>query len=1579
MKQYTSLVLSVLFAGAAVAQNLADFTQVGPVKFPANPSVQTTGMGRVSHMAYHPTDSNVLFAVSSSGGVFKTANEGVTWNPISDDLPPTYCASIVINPLNPNVMYLGTGDANYGYRGGYGVWKTTDGGETWFQSTTGIGNKLVSYIRITPGDTTTLVAACADGIYKSKDAGASWIKKTTTSVSYRDLHYQPGDSNILYSASNTRFYRSFDNGESWSETNINSSITCAGIKITTCPADTSKLYCLVWKGGSSPFGGVYKSTNNGGSFTLMSDKPNILGYSSVGTSTDGQGAYNLAIQSDPADADVIYVGAITLWKSTNGGDTFKLNSPWAFGVHADKHGFLFSPYNTNKLYVYHDGGVDRTTDGGQNWTTMEDGLSASEFYTLGASDLYNNNILGGLQDNGLDVAIDKDFKTIRGGDWGGDFAFDAFDKDIVYENGGIKRNLVTNAGRNINGHGGVYAVHPNDSNVMFEATSDDLYRTTNLRADPSTDVSWTNLSTFFGVTRQAGMSYAKASSGTFYVAYRSQKLFRSTDINAAIPAGPFGSMPFTELTNFPYQSGEQIKQVETSDQDSNAVYIVTTQSRILSSHDKGLTWSVLTRNLPSVNIIKFVTDPNATDSSMYICNAFGVYYRNKFASNWIPFAQGLPTVSKITDMEIMNDGTADARLHISMWGRGIWQTDLYKNSSVAPTADFKLSTASNQSCVNNVIVVDNSTGSPLGRTWAVYPTTGWEYVNGTDANYARPEIKFNIPGVYSISLSVQNSLGSDLMSQNYTYSPLSVDATCTTTTTNLGGYTIGVRKFELNSIDKASSTGNITHEDFSCEQSTLLKPNTLYTAWVTVSHVYAEKIKMYIDYNDDGDFLDANELVATLGSGLSRRAVTFTTPVSIPVANKFIRLRVVTDYSSGIASACDALTYGQSEDYAVFIDNIVPTVTIDIPTPMVSNEFKATFTTSEKVSDFESTDIYVANANVSQFTQVDLNTYTALITPTANGQTRVGIIGGSITDVVGNTNAAFTVNTNYFLGIDSFTFTGVSEKDSIFQTPLGGSITSYVPFGTSLDALTATFTLSDTTTAYIGTTLQTSATTVNDFNVVVTYTTKAKNEMLTSEYTVDVIVNENTACELLSYNFAIPSATGAITPTVNGGTVTLEVPYGTSLSNLVANFTISDSATVYISSIEQMSGSSANDFSATVTYIVVAQNTDFSNTYTVNVQTAANTACELLTYGIETPASTGTITGPNVDVIVPYGTPVENLIALFTVSDNASVSVLSNAQTSGVSANDFTNAVTYVVTAENTAFSKTYTVSVHISDNQERELLTFDIVTPASAGIITTVDTANGTVAVDVPFGTSVDNLIAIFTTSDSATVTVDGTEQESGITANDFTANLDYTVTAQDNRLNKVYVVTVNILPNTEAELIDFSILSPATAGTITRSDTGGLVELMVSTGTNLTSLVAQFSVSENATATVDGLEQTSTVTANNYSDTLKMVVISEDNNARKTYNVVINKSASSIAKVANGRVNIYPNPASSEIRIKAVGRDINNETYTISDATGQIVTTNTMSNTETVISIADLARGIYYINIQTDEGKWIGRFLKE
>ena len=1570
MKIYLSLLFCITFAGASVAQNFASFSQVGPIKFPANPSVQTTGMGRVSHMVYHPTDSNILFAITSSGGVFKTANEGVTWKPISDLLPNTYCASMAINPVNTDVMYLGTGDANYGYRGGLGIWKTTDGGDTWFQSTSGIGNKLVSYVRMTPGDTTTLVAACSDGIYKTTDAGSTWTKKTTVNVSYRDLHYQPGDSNILYAASNTTFYRSHNNGNSWIASNVNSNINCAGIKIATCPKDTSKLFCVVWKGGSSPFGGVYKSTNNGASFTLMVDTPNILGYASDGSTMNGQGAYNLAIKSDPNDADVLYVGAITLWKSTNGGAIFNLNSPWAFGVHADKHGFLFSPFNPKKLYVYHDGGIDLTTNGGDTWTTMEDGLSASEFYKMGSSGLYKDNILGGLQDNGMDVAVDKQFSTVRGGDWGGDFAFDAFDKDIVYENGGIKRNIETRATGSINGGGGLYTVHPNDSNVMFEATTD-IYRTQNLRASPTTAVSWTKISNFSGTTDEVGMSYAKSSSGTFYAAFRPQALYLSVDINATSPT-------FTKLTSFPYNSGEQIRQVETSTSDSNAIYVVTTQSRILVSHNKGSTWTEITKNLPAINIIKLLLDPNAYDSSMYACNAFGVYYRNRYLSNWIPFSQGLPTISKITDMEIMNDVNANGRLHISTWGRGIWQTDLFKNSSVSPTADFTINTASSQSCVNTIIAVDNSYGSPLGRKWQISPATGWEYVNGTDSSSSRAEIKFITSGIYFISLNVYNSLGTDIETKNYIYSPMTVDATCTTSTNLLGGYTIGIYKFELNTISNASSTGKASYEDFSCASNTALKTNTTYTAWVTNGNSYNENSKVYIDYNDDGDFLDANELVGSISSGLSRRSVTFTTLASPPVVNKFIRLRVVSDYAN-VSSPCGTLSYGQSEDYAIYIDNVNPTVSIQLPPPTVSNEFTATFTISEVVTGFDISDIFLSNATASNFRQIDINTYSATIAPIDNGQVTVSILPNRLSDLAGNQNATHSASTSFLLGFQSFTFIGTSVQDNLTQSSTGGTIKCYVPFGTAIDSLIATFTLSDTTTAYVDTDLQTSGSTANDYSNVVTYTSKAKNPNITTSYTVEVIQNDNTECDLLNFGLNTPSVNGTLTPNTTGGDVELIVPYGTSLSSLVSHFVVSDSASVYINSIKQTSGVTANNFTGALTYIVFAQNRSISKTYTVQVTIAKNTASDILTYGIATPASTGTITANSIDVYVPYGTSLANLTALFTTSDNATVSVLSTMQTSGVSSNDFSSTVSYLVVGQNTAYSKTYIVNVYVSDNQARDLLSFDIVTPAASGTITSIDTATGTVQVNVPYGTALDNLTAIYTTSDSAQVYIDQTEQQSGIATSDFTNVVNYKVIAQDTNYSKTYAVTVSPLPNTAAELLDFSIQNPAAEGTITRDTTGGTVAISISTSTNLKNLIGLFTLSENATASVDGVLQESTVTVTDFSDDVKFIVTAEDATTSKIYIIQITKSASSVAKIAKGILTVYPNPANNEICIHSEGAQVNKGTYAITDAMGQLVKASKVNDVATQIDISDLAIGIYYLKIKTKDGYWIGKFLKE
>ena len=981
-------------------QTNATFTQVGPVKFPNNPSVQTTGMGRVSQLVFHPIDSNIIFAVTASGGIFKTSNEGLTWMPLSDFLPQTSCASLLINPTNPNVMYLGTGDANYDANG-LGVYKSSNGGKTWAASNTGMGNILVSKMLFTPGDTSTLIAACRDGIYKSINSGASWVKKTTLAASYRDLHYRPQSTSIVYAATNANFYRSYNNGETWTQSTINSGITSAGIKIAVCPSDTSKIYCLVWKSGAtSPFGGIYTSNNNGSSFSLQNDTPNILGYSNNGTSMDGQGAYNLALIVDQNDANTIYVGAINLWKSSNGGFSFNLLSHWAFGVHADKHNYYFSPFNSKKLYICHDGGLDRSLNDGGTWTTLEDGLSASEFYKIGASGLYNDYIIGGLQDNGKDISVNKNFSTVGGGDWGGDFEFDRFDSSLLYENGGVKRNIVSNTTGSINGHGGIYLPHPNDSNVMFEIDTN-VRRTTNLRTLPSTGVSWTTLSAIAGTVPSGTKchAYSKMSNGTYYVFFSPQLFYKSNNINAPVPV-------FTQITTFPFNASEVIKQIETVDYDSNSLYVLTNQTRIFKSPNKGISWYLLNRNLPASSFIKFELDQKSFDSSMYICTAFNVYYRNSTMSNWISFSQGLPSIAKINDMEIMSDGTNKGRLFIGTYGRGIWQSNLYASALLAPLADFTMQANSSQPCPNTFILSNNTTNSPLSQKWSLIPATGWQYINGSDSLSIRPEIRFNTPGIYNVSLTATNAAGTSTKTINFTFAPIIPAASCVTTTTNPTGYGMGIQRFELNTINNPSSIGSASNTDFTCLQSTVLKAGTSYTAWVTTGTTNSENQKIYIDYNGNGIFTDANELVASLAAATGRRSVSFSILSNPPLVNQFLRLRVVTNFSSSAAPSCGVLSYGESEDYAIFIDTIRPALAITLPKPNVLGIFNVTYTLSENVSGFTNSDISVSNGTSSNFYQVNGNTFTSSITPLALGKIIVTVNANSFSDLAGNTNLA---------------------------------------------------------------------------------------------------------------------------------------------------------------------------------------------------------------------------------------------------------------------------------------------------------------------------------------------------------------------------------------------------------------------------------------------------------------------------------------------------------------------------------------------------------------------------------------------
>ncbi len=1573
MKKIFFLLLITSMTGRLISQNLANFTQVGPVKFPDNPSVQTTGMGRVSQLVYHPTDSNIMFAVSASGGVFKSSNEGVSWKPISDNLPQTACASLAINPLKPSTMFLGTGDANYG-SGGLGVWKTTNGGVTWVQSTSGIGNRLVSKILFFPTDTQTLIAACSDGIYKSTNGGSTWVKKTTTTTNYRDLCFRPQSNTILYASSNNNFYRSYDTGQTWLSTVINSAISITGINIAVCKSDTSKIYLLACKTATNPFGGIYKSVNNGSSFTLQSDTPNILGYSNNGSSMDGQGAYNLALAVDPNNSNILYIGAINIWKSSNGGSTFTLKSHWAYGVHADKHGFLFSPYNPNKLYIFHDGGLDRSLDSGNTWQTLEDGLSASEFYKMASSRIYNGYLIGGLQDNGKDVSIDKNFATVGGGDWSGDFVFDAFDSTLLYENGGVRRNLITRVTGIINGQAGVYAIHPNDSNVLFEAKTD-LYRTNNVRSIPSNGVIWTKLSSFTGTTSGTYncLSYSKMSSGTLYVNFSPQKFYRSEDINSAAPI-------FTQITSFPFNANEQIKQIETCDYDSNTVYVITSQSRILKSIDKGKTWMILTRNLPANQFIKIVLDQKNQDSSIYLCTALNVYYRNKNLNNWIIFSKGLPTVAQISDLDIMCDGSVNSRLFISTYGRGIWFSDLYKTDSLPPVADFTIQPIS-QSCPNSLILVDNSRQSPGSRKWQIFPAAGWKYLNGTDSLSSRAEIQLTNTGEFYISLTVTNTKGSNTKTTYYNYSLQSVASSCNTTTNKLGAYTIGIYNFEFNTINKTSATGNTSYEDFSCTSSTVIRPGASYTASVTNGNSYIENGKIYIDYNNNGSFTDANELVGTISDGKGKRSCTITILSNPPVMNSFIRMRVISDVNP-ISGPCGNLEYGQSEDYSVKIDNTSPTVSIGIPKPVVSSSFNAVFTVSEYVNDFDLNDITVKNGFLLNFSQINYNTYSAKITPVNNGMVSLKVIANSMRDMAGNLNAQSSDSLQFFLGFKTFTFSGISIKDSIIQTPAGGQINCLIPYPAYTDTLVSTFTLSDSSIAYINGVKQVSGLTKNNFKNNLIYEIRSKDNAIAKAYPISISLDKNTDCKLISFGFVTPAVSGIITQTTGVDTVKITVPVGTNLSNLVSWFVLSDSAKAYINAIRQISNVSTNNYTTSKTLKVYAQDTNYSKTYLITVLFGKSNSCDILGYSLQSPAVVGSIkpspTGGDIKLLLPFGSVLGNHVGVFTLSDSSVAYINLQKQQSGITQNDYRNTLTYKVIAQDTNYKKTYLVKTTVGLNPEAKLLSYSILNPSASGTITTTSWG-GIVTISVPFRTNINNLTAQFLLSDSARGLVNNIIQVSGITSNSFEDTLLFKVLAQDGVNFSLYKIRVQVSPNNQCDMLNFQFNNPLAIGTLIQTFNGGTVDLIVPATTNLNSLIASFKLSDSAFCTVSNIIQISGSTINNFSSPLNYLVKAQNLINTKIYTVTVSKyTGLSNSPDKMNELRIYPNPAKNWLNIEYKVLPLKTE-FSIENQLGQMVIKGEISGLNSLIDISHLAGGIYHLNIPFKDGHCVQKIIKE
>jgi hypothetical protein len=449
------------------------------------------------------------------------------------------------------------------------------------------------------------------------------------------------------------------------------------------------------------------------------------------------------------------------------------------------------------------------------------------------------------------------------------------------------------------------------------------------------------------------------------------------------------------------------------------------------------------------------------------------------------------------------------------------------------------------------------------------------------------------------------------------------------------------------------------------------------------------------------------------------------------------------------------------------INETAKTIAVTVPVGTNLTALVATFTTTGtgvKVGTMSQTSIATPNNFTSPVayvvTAADASTATYTVTVTIASSSAKAITAYSF---AGYTGAVGTIN----------------------ETAKTIAVT--VPFGTPLTALVATFTTTGAV-VNVGTTVQTSLSTPNNFTSPVAYIVTA-GDASTATYTVTVTIASNSAKAITSYSFAgYTGAAGTINETAK--TIAVTVPFGTPLTALVATFATTGTG-VKVGTTVQVSATTPNNFTSPVAYVVTAGDASTA-TYTVTVTIASNSAKAITAYSFAGyTGAGGTIneTAKTIAVTVPFGTPLTALVATFTTTGTG-VKVGTTVQTSAATPNDFTSPVVYTVTAGD-ASTVNYTVTVTVAQNTAKAITAYSFA--LYAGATGTINETAKTIAVIVPYGTPLTALVATFTTTGTG-VKVGTTVQTSTATPNDFTSPVVYTVTAGDaSTVNYTVTVTVS------------------------------------------------------------------------------------------------------------------------------------------------------------------------------------------
>ncbi len=685
--------------------------------------------GRIGDLAVHPDKNGTYYAAVASGGVWKTENSGTTWNPVFDSQGSYAIGCITMDPNNPQVVWVGTGENNSQRSVGYGdgVYRSINGGKSW--ENVGLeDSEHIGMIWIDPRDSLRVFVAAQGplwsaggdrGLFLTEDGGKNW--KAVLSISgdtgVSEVWADPRNPETMYAVAYQRrrrvwtlvnggpesgIYKSTDGGASWRElTNGIPAGDKGRIGLAVSPADPAVLYAVIEASDDS--GGFFRSTDRGETWKKRSNY------------VTSSPQYYQELVADPQDISRVYALDTLLMVTEDGGKTF--NSADNDSKHVDNHALWIDPGNPDYLLAGCDGGIYESWDRGKTWR-FKANLPVTQFYRVTTdNDLPFYNVYGGTQDNyslggpsrttNIHGIANSDWLVTKGGD-GFETQVDPDNPDIIYSQSqyGHLARFDRKSGERISiqpqpGEGdeplrwnwnSPLLISPHSGTRLYFACqklfrSDDRGNSwTAVSGDLSRNLDRNRLPVMGKI--QGVDSIAKNSSTSFYGSVvslsespvREGLLVVGTD-DGLIQVSTDAGEKWDRYESFPgVPDKSYVSDLECSFHDPDVIYAAFDNHKsgdfkpyLLKSTDLGKSWTSISGNLPERGSVYSMTEDHVDPDLMFAGTEFGVFFTADGGKEWTRLQGGIPTIC-VRDLEIQR---RQSDLVAASFGRGIYILDDY--------------------------------------------------------------------------------------------------------------------------------------------------------------------------------------------------------------------------------------------------------------------------------------------------------------------------------------------------------------------------------------------------------------------------------------------------------------------------------------------------------------------------------------------------------------------------------------------------------------------------------------------------------------------------------------------------------------------------------------------------------------------------------------------------------------------------------------------------------------------------------------------------------------------------------------